>query len=81
MVHSGLVRRQENPANRREVIVEATPFGLELVRRVADSRMREIRRILRELPESERAVVLAGTEAFARAAGEPPVEVLAPLGG
>jgi DNA-binding MarR family transcriptional regulator len=81
MVHSGLVRRQENPSNRREVIVEATPLGLELVRRVGDNRQREIERILRELPPSDRAVVLAGAQAFARAAGEPPVELLAPLGG
>jgi DNA-binding MarR family transcriptional regulator len=81
MVHSGLVRRQENPTNRREVIVEATPLGLELVRRVGDNRLHEIERILREMRPSDRAVVLAGAIAFARAAGEPPVEVIAPFGG
>lgn len=81
MVAAGLVRRQENPANRREVIVEATPFGLDMVRMVSGNRRREIERILAGMSSSARAVVLAGAVAFADAAGEPSLETLAPLGG
>jgi DNA-binding MarR family transcriptional regulator len=81
MVDAGLVRRQENPGNRREVIVEATGLGLDLVRLVTDNRLREIERILAGLAEEERALVLAGARAFARAAGEPALETLTPLGG
>lgn len=81
MVDAGLVRRLENPGNRREVIVEATPTGLELVRLVMEDRRRHIERILAGMAPHERALVLAGAEAFARAAGEPPLEVVATLGG
>jgi DNA-binding MarR family transcriptional regulator len=81
MVDAGLVRRLENPGNRREVLVEATSEGLDLVRLVTDNRRREIQRILAGMAAEDRAVVLAGAQAFARAAGEPSVETLAPLGG
>jgi DNA-binding MarR family transcriptional regulator len=81
MVEAGLVRRQENPGNRREVIVEATPDGLELVRLVMRNRHQGILRILATMTPEERLLFLAGAEAFARAAGEPPIETLAPLGG
>jgi DNA-binding MarR family transcriptional regulator len=81
MAEAGLVRRQENPGNRREVIVEATESGLDLVRLVTENRRREIERILAGMTDHERLLFLAGAEAFARAAGEPPIETLAPLGG
>jgi DNA-binding MarR family transcriptional regulator len=81
MADAGLVRRLENPGNRREVIVEATKSGLELVRLVTEGRRREIARILAGLDPADRALVLTGADTFARAAGEPAVEALAPLGG
>jgi DNA-binding MarR family transcriptional regulator len=81
MAEAGLVRRLENPENRREVIVEATEAGLELVRAVADRRRREVQAVLARMSPDDRARVLAGLQTFARIAGDPPVEVLAPLGG
>jgi DNA-binding MarR family transcriptional regulator len=81
LVNAGLVRRLENPDNRREVIVEATDAGLALVRAVAEQRRRELVAVLARMSAADRAVVLTGLQTLAGAAGEPPLEVLAPLGG
>ena len=80
MVEAGIVRRVENPHNRREVLVEATPAGLAHVREVTERRRRELARILVRLDAGERHAVREGLEAFTRAAGEPAAETLSVLG-
>lgn len=81
MVDAGIVRRLENPENRREVLVEATAAGLAHVREVTDRRRREIEQILAKLDAGEREAVRLALEVFARAAGEPSADALAVLGG
>lgn len=80
MVEAGIVRRVENPDNRREVLVEATEVGLAYVREVMLRRRQEVERSLRVLDPQERASVRRALETFARAAGVPPAETLALLG-
>lgn len=81
MVEAGIVRRLDNPVNRREVLVAATDVGLAYVREVTERRRQEIMHILARLDPAERAAVRQALEAFARAAGEPSDDALAVLGG
>jgi DNA-binding MarR family transcriptional regulator len=81
MADAGIVRRIENPENRREVLVEATEVGLAHVREVTRRRRREIEVILGRLDPADRDAVRRALETFAEAAGEPSVETLAVLGG
>jgi DNA-binding MarR family transcriptional regulator len=81
MVEAGIVRRLPNPENRREVLVEATDAGLAHVHQVTERRRREIERVVAGLDAAQREVLQVALETFARAAGEPPDESLAVLGG
>lgn len=81
LVVGGFVQRLQNPVNRREVILELTEPGASLVRAVTDRRYQQMSEILRRLPPRRRATVLAGMQAFAEAAGEPSIDVVAVLGG
>ena len=76
----GWVRRTPNPESRREVLVELTDQARRLVDQVTRDRRAEIARILEQAPAEQREAIRAGFEAFAAAAGEPPVEDLATLG-
>lgn len=76
-----LVTRQDNPVNRREVLLDLTDQGHELVQRVSDSRRAEIARIVKAMPADERNELVSALRAFANAAGEPEAaETLARLG-
>src|SRR6476661_1997360 len=61
---AGLVSRTDNPANRREVVLELTRAGAELV-------SQEIARIVRRMPVAQRAELVEALTTFADAAGEP----------
>ncbi|GAB3600513.1 MarR family transcriptional regulator [Angustibacter peucedani] len=80
LVRGGWVRRVDNPLSRREVLVELTDEGAELVAEVMRRRTAEITEILSRLPRAQHQVVLAGFEAFAAAAGEPSAQDLLVLG-
>jgi DNA-binding MarR family transcriptional regulator len=71
-----LVTRAENPINRREVILNLTTQGKQLVRKVTAKRRKEITRIVTELPASQRAGLVEALRAFARAGGEPEVAAI-----
>jgi DNA-binding MarR family transcriptional regulator len=76
-----LVTRQDNPTNRREVLLDLTDQGRELVQQVSDTRRAEIARIVKAMPASERSELVNALRAFADAAGEPEAaETLARLG-
>jgi DNA-binding MarR family transcriptional regulator len=68
----GLITREENPRNRREVVIRLSQAGAELVWRVTDRRRAEIARIVRQMPTEQRGALVAALRAFAEAAGEPP---------
>lgn len=80
LVAGGWVTRQTSPENRREVIIDLTPSGQELVQDVMRRRRREIRRILRNVSDEERHRIAVGLSAFADAAGEAESEELLTLG-
>jgi DNA-binding MarR family transcriptional regulator len=66
-----LVTRQDNPENRREVVLGLTPAGRRIVRKVTARRRKEIRRIVERMPSTHRANLVRALRAFNAAAGEP----------
>ncbi|MFK0294646.1 MarR family winged helix-turn-helix transcriptional regulator [Streptomyces sp. NPDC090442] len=72
----GLVDRQLNPDNRREVILDLTPPGRRLVEQVMAHRHREIRTIVASLPADRRAELVRGLRALTDASGERAVDSL-----
>ncbi len=72
LVGKELIARHREGTNRREVLVEATQAGQDLVREVTRIRRSEISRILRRLSPEGRAAMVESLTAFAAAAGETP---------
>jgi DNA-binding MarR family transcriptional regulator len=72
LVAAGLVDRQDNPDNRREVRLGLTPAGTALVDEVTARRRAEIARVVRAMPAQQRSELAPALRAFAEAAGEPP---------
>ena len=73
LLAAGLVTRQDNPANRREVQLAVTEAGARLVRTVTRRRRARIARIVAAMPEADRAGLVQALTAFGDAAGEPTV--------
>lgn len=67
----GLVTRQDNPGDRREVQLLLTPEGERLVQQVTDRRRSAIARIVTKMPNESRTDLIAALTAFSSAAGEP----------
>ena len=70
-----LVTREDNPANRREVLLGLSPQGRRLVQTVTSHRRAEIARIVSAVPETKRQELIAALRLFAQAAGEADPEV------
>jgi DNA-binding MarR family transcriptional regulator len=66
-----LVTRQDNPTNRREVVLGLTDEGRQVVRDVTSARRTEIARIVKAMPSAQRSGLIEALRAFAEAAGEP----------
>jgi DNA-binding MarR family transcriptional regulator len=66
-----LVTREDNPANRREVLLGLSRQGRRLVRTVTARRRAEIARIVTAIPAAGRAELIEALRLFAQAAGEP----------
>ena len=80
LVAQGWVRREPNAESRREVLVDLTDAGRELVTKVLTARRADLARILSSASPQDRAAIRAGFEVFARAAGEPDPGHLLTLG-
>jgi DNA-binding MarR family transcriptional regulator len=80
LVAHGWVRREPNSESRREVLVDLTDPGRELVTKVLEARRADLAAILTQATPRDRAVIRAGFEAFARATGEPDPAHLLTLG-
>jgi DNA-binding MarR family transcriptional regulator len=80
LVAQGWIRREVSAESRREVIVDLTDSGQQLVLDVMRVRRREIEKILRRATPDERDAIRTGFEAFAQAAGEPEASLLLTLG-
>jgi DNA-binding MarR family transcriptional regulator len=68
---AGLVTREENPDNRREVLLGLTSEGATLVETVTRKRRAEIAKIVIAMPLERRTELVAALHAFADAASEP----------
>ena len=71
LIAAGLVTRQENQADRREVLIALSGAGAQLVGEVTARRRAEIAQIVEAIPPSRRRAVVAALNAFSRAADEP----------
>ena len=80
LVAQGLVRRTASTVSRREVLVEITTEGRDLVREVTVSRRAALAEIVERVPEPQRETLVAGFRTFAAAAGEVELEDLLLLG-
>ncbi len=80
MEKGGWVHREHSPDSRREVLIQLTPHGEQLVSHVTERRRREIAEILAQLKPDDRQAVGRAFALFAAAAGEPLPEDLIVLG-
>jgi DNA-binding MarR family transcriptional regulator len=72
LVVAGLLDRRDNPDDRRNLLLELTPAGRELVERVMEHRRAEIGEILDRMPPESRRALTTVLRSFAAAAGELP---------
>ena len=70
LVSAGLIDRQPNPDSRREVVVELTARGLDVVAGVTGHRRRRIAEVVRTMPPRERRGLIRALTAFTDAGGE-----------
>ena len=76
----GWVARKVSPDSRREVLVDLTARGYDLVTGVMTQRRREVALVLARTDERGRRAIRKGLAAFAAAAGEPEPGELRSLG-
>ena len=80
MVDGGWVVRQESPQSRREILVDLTDAGRQLVEQVTDRRRRQMASVLTSLTSEEQQKIIDALDLFSTAAGEPTPEDLLVLG-
>ena len=82
LVELGLLARHEDPADRRQVVVSATPHGIEILERFRELNSRRMREMLTrieasDLPTVERALLILD----AAVAAEAPIPITATIEG
>lgn len=70
LVSAGLIDRRPHPESRRELVVELTSRGHEVVRRVTAYRRDEIASVVQRMPPRERHGLVRALVAFTDAGGE-----------
>ncbi len=80
IVEAGWVRRTTRPASRREVLIELTPAGQNLVTHALEQRRDNIAEILSVLSPNQKSAIVSAFELFAGAAGETSSKELLILG-
>jgi DNA-binding MarR family transcriptional regulator len=75
LVTAGLIDRRPHPALRRELVVELTQSGHEIVHAVTEHRREEIARVVHKMPQHERYGLVSTLTAFTTAGGEPPARL------
>lgn len=80
MAENGWVQRKESPESRREVLIDLTEHGHDLVATVTDRRRRQMAAILSSLDATQQRAIIDALELFSTAAGEPAPEDLLTLG-
>ncbi|BDX33526.1 transcriptional regulator [Mycobacterium antarcticum] len=71
LVGAELIDRRPNPASRRELVVDLTDRGREVVDGVTAGRRRVLAEIVANMPDVERRGLVRALTAFTRAGGEP----------
>jgi DNA-binding MarR family transcriptional regulator len=72
LVNAGLVSREENPATRREVILDVTAAGRRIYDEVMTRRRSEVREIVMKMPKGDRKVLISALRSFVEAGGGDP---------
>jgi len=75
LVAAGLINRRPHPGSRRDLVVELTPRGQEIVRAVTARRREGIARVVHDMPHRERYGLVRTLTAFTTAGGEPPARL------
>ena len=75
LVAAGMLEREPNPANRREIVIHLTDAGHTVVHQATERRRAEIARIVSAMPPEKRAGLIEALHTFTRAGGEPPAQV------
>ncbi|MCE3551494.1 MarR family transcriptional regulator [Pseudonocardia sp. RS11V-5] len=71
LVAAGLLDRRDDPADRRNLLLQLTDAGARLVDEVTTQRRQAIHDTLEKMPVGRRRSLVAALSAFADAAGEP----------
>ncbi|MGG7569287.1 MarR family winged helix-turn-helix transcriptional regulator [Streptomyces sirii] len=71
LVASGMLEREPNPANRREIFISLTEAGRRVVNEATERRRAEIARIVAAMPATQRVGLVEALQAFTEAGGEP----------
>jgi DNA-binding MarR family transcriptional regulator len=71
LLKAGLLDRNEDPVDRRNITLTLTKDGQRLIDRVNRHRRTAVRRVLRQMSASDRESLAVALDTFARAAGEP----------
>ncbi|WP_329408187.1 MarR family transcriptional regulator [Nocardia vinacea] len=72
LVLAGLIDRQPNPNSRRELVVDLTTRGREIVDAVTARRRTEIAAVVERMPAADRHGLVRALTAFTAAGGESP---------
>jgi DNA-binding MarR family transcriptional regulator len=80
LVAAGLLDRHDDPGDRRNLTLELTEQGRDLVRRTMDDRRAAIAEILARMPDEQRSALVPALETFAAAGGEVPAPDVWALG-
>ena len=72
LLRKGLITRERDPVDRREIRLQLTQAGQRLVHGVMDRRRAEVRAMLRSIPLGARSQLMESLELLARSAGEAP---------
>ncbi|MBB3603051.1 DNA-binding MarR family transcriptional regulator [Mycolicibacterium sp. BK556] len=70
LVAAGLIDRRPHPESRRELVVELTTRGRDVVRAVTAHRRDEIAQVVRKMPQRDRHGLVRALTAFTDAGGE-----------
>src|SRR3954453_17580840 len=78
LVERGLLRRKDDPADRRRVLLSLTKPGHRLIAAVMDRRRREFAEIVADMRDTDRRALMRSLQAFTSAAGDHrPLDALA----
>jgi DNA-binding MarR family transcriptional regulator len=70
LVGAGLIDRQQNPDSRRELVVDLTARGRDVVAAVTAGRRRTLAEVVQRMPDRDRHGLIRALAAFTRAGGE-----------